>query len=278
MTNRALSSSAAAAHRGRSDTSRLEDMLDGTGPMTAAFSQEVEALRDHDSTRRHLQDLPQCFNFIELSFATFIGGQTFCGHFAATLDPDVILAPLICPEMTHDGQGHLGGQLCPHAHMCDAIFGYCQNPPVGTMNPGETTEIVVSAAMSQVLSNTPEYHTFEMIEGRTYRFRAWSENLKAIALILVDPTGYPIRRSISGGGRTTAQYRRPEYKSHADVNNVQRDAMGGCNEDLFAQIIYKATETATYQVGIGHMIGASNRREGQTMQETDRQRVEERTM
>eukprot|EP01050_Picozoa_sp_SAG11_P034503 SAG11_NODE_12221_length_715_cov_0.457792_1_plen_199_part_10 len=146
-----------------------------------------------------------------------------------------------------------GGQLCPFAHMCDAMCGYCQMPAVSALALGQTAEVVVHAAYSQILANTPTYHTFDMVAGQTYRIRAWSE-LKAIVLILVDPTGYPIRRSMSQGGRALDET--PGYKSYSEVNEQLQDTEGLCRGDRNVEVIYKATETATYKVGVGHMIGA----------------------
>ena len=93
--------------------------------------------------------------------------------------------------------------------------------------------------------------------GRTYRFTAWAEDetaLKSVFLLLVDSTGYPIRRPTTQRGHVS-HGEQPLDATLDDILSTKRDTADGCRGDTQASVVYKAEESATFQVGVGHTIG-----------------------
>ena len=230
------------------------ELLQGSAPLAKilAESQEIKDI----AARRRLQGLPPCYNFGEMFFAVPLLGQTSCGHMVASLGIEVMCSLQYCPEMNAGGHGHMGGQLCPFAHACDALCGFCQMPAMPEpLRPSVPRTVEISASISQVLANVPTYHSFDVVAGRTYRFRAWAEDetaLKSVLLLLVDSTGYPIRRSITQRGHGLDPTLDPTLD---DISSTKRDTTDGCRGDTQASVVYKAEESATFQVGVGHTIG-----------------------
>ena len=152
-------------------------------------------------------------------------GEKFCGKIGSTASGYNYMCDMyFCPEMNADGHGHMGANLCPNAHMCNAMCGYCQNPSVGEVLPdGSTTDVVVHATSS----NIPTYYDISFVAGQTYRFQGWTqENITTALMILVDPSGYPIRRANTNTGRTVGD--KFEDLDFSGLNNIKHDAASGC--------------------------------------------------
>ena len=132
---------------------------------------------------------------------------------------------VFCPEVNADGLGSTGGHLCQAAHFCNAMCGFCQNPSAGEVLPdGTTTDVVVHATD---VSNSPAYYDISFVAGQTYRFQGWTqENVTTALMILVDPSGYPIRRANTNTGRTLGD--RYEDLDFAGMNNLRHDSLTGC--------------------------------------------------
>ena len=232
------------------------ELLQGSAPLAQilAESQEIKDI----AARRRLQGLPPCYNFGEMFFVVPLLGQTSCGHMVASQGIELMCSFQYCPEMNAGGHGHMGGQLCAFAHACDALCGFCQMPAMpDPLLPSVPRTVDISASFSQMLANTPTYHSFDVVAGRTYRFTAWAEDetaLKSVFLLLVDSTGYPIRRSMTQRGHVShgEQLLDPTLD---DILSTKRDTTDGCRGDTQASVVYKAEESATFQVGVGHTIG-----------------------
>ena len=154
-----------------------------------------------------------------------------------------------CPEINADGLGHLGGDLCPAAHMCNALCGFCQNPSVGEVLPdGSTTDVVVHATD---VSNSHTYYDINFVAGRTYRFQGWTqENVTTALMILVDPSGYPIRRANTNTGRTLGD--RYEDLDLAGLNNLKHDSLTGCVGERESPLTFQPIKSILLRVPIEH--------------------------
>ena len=98
--------------------------------------------------------------------------------------------------------------------------------------------------------NSPIYYDVDFVEGRTYRFRGWAgESVHSLMMILADPGGTPIRRAMTSLGNTLDKSF--EQLNMSRLNALHRDAGKRCVGDTAAEIIYKATETAVYKIGVG---------------------------
>lgn len=151
--------------------------------------------------RRMTESDRTCINFVELPFMPPYVGERNCGRVISWLfGYDYNCNAFLCPELNDAGHGHLGVNLCPFQHMCSAACGFCQNPSGGNLIPNGAT---IDVAVQESDANIPLYRDVVFVAGTTYRFRAWEgENISAVILILVDPTGYPIRRAITDTGST----------------------------------------------------------------------------
>jgi len=168
---------------------------------------------------------------------------------------DHICSYFLCPELNDEGHGHLGANLCPAQHICDAACGYCQNPSREIVVPDGTP---IDVAVQETDSNVPIYHDIDFVAGRTYRFRAWpGENITSVIMILVDPGGYPIRRSLTNTGNTLESDKHQEGLDLGGLADIRRDTDRRCVGDTHAEFIYKATETAAYKIGVSAAVDGS---------------------
>ena len=167
-----------------------------------------------------------CSFLAQIFLALLQVGEKFCGKLGSFASGYNVLCDFnFCPEINADGLGHSGGDLCPMSHMCNALCGFCQNPSVGeVLADGSTTDVVVHATD---VSNSHTYYDINFVAGQTYRFQGWTqENVTTALMILVDPSGYPIRRVNTNTGRTLGD--RYEDLDLAGLNNLRHDSLMGC--------------------------------------------------
>ena len=151
--------------------------------------------------------------------------------------------------MSAGGLGSAGGSLCRLAHMCNAMCGFCQNPSAGEVLPdGTTTDVVVHATD---VSNSPTYYDISFVAGQTYRFQGWTqENVTTALMILVDPSGYPIRRANTNTGRTLGE--RYEDLDLAGLNNLKHDSLTGCVGERESPLTFQPIKSILLRVPIEH--------------------------
>jgi hypothetical protein len=223
---------------------------------------EAEALRDlqeHHQRRlqhRALQDMKDhdCENLVEEELTEFMG-ERFClraiGVFGLDYECDMFLCDDSAADFEHNDTSRKN--LCLGALLCKAACGFCQGSATTTLALGQDTAVPITTTDA---ANSPQYHNLAAEEGKTYRVRAWPDfanGIRAMLLIVANPSGRPIRRVLSNSGMPLDSFTSQAFKplSVAELSEIPRDVDTGCKGDTHIDIVFKAAESGRYKIGVG---------------------------
>eukprot|EP01045_Picozoa_sp_COSAG04_P010680 COSAG04_NODE_659_length_11458_cov_3.404173_14_plen_352_part_01 len=226
-------------------------MFGAGGPVELLDDKSLEAIQTIARSRgRALQD-GACINVAE-DIPEYVG-RHLCGHMTNFFAPiDYLCEQYMCPDEADDEMEATTKCMLPG--LCDALCGFCQAPAEPRLPLGETIDVKVTTTDK---SNNPHYHNLAAESGVIYRVRAWPDRTTKIygmLLIVATPSGTPIRRIASNSGSLIeADNASKMWMTPAEMDNNPRDVNVGCNGDQHIDIVFKATETGDYSIGLGQL-------------------------
>ena len=109
--------------------------------------------------------------------------------------------------------------------------------------------------------NDPKYRLLRARAGEVYRVRAYpGENVRSILAVVVDPSGKPIRRALTGTGELINPPTVFSILNLADLEAEQRDCESFCKGDRHVDILFRTLVAGDYKVGVCQVTDAKYER------------------